>query len=226
MNKFLIAFAIIGGAIISTWVVGRISGVLDNFKVFSTANYPTFRTGQKFFVSNLKKPARFDFICFEHTTPEFGKQIWFYRLVGLSGDVIELKNGVLFVNNENADAFLSLAHNYYVPYNNAYQIQELENNVDELNMQIISDDTVIMYLSDANVKKHKMDVVKITLPKEEKNEAIEAVYEKPWNQDHFGPVVVPTGKYFVLGDNRLNARDSRYIGFIDQKRFRGTALRK
>lgn len=45
------------------------------------------------------------------------------------------------------------------------------------------------------------------------------------NQENvnFGPVTVPPGEYFMLGDNRDNSKDSRKIGPIERKRIIGRA---
>jgi signal peptidase I len=41
----------------------------------------------------------------------------------------------------------------------------------------------------------------------------------------FGPITVPPGSYLMLGDNRDNSKDSRYIGFVKRELLTGQVKR-
>jgi signal peptidase I len=42
--------------------------------------------------------------------------------------------------------------------------------------------------------------------------------------DDWGPLVVPAGKLFMMGDSRYNSKDSRYWGFVPRENVRGKPL--
>ena len=43
-------------------------------------------------------------------------------------------------------------------------------------------------------------------------------------REEYGPVTVPAGQYFMMGDNRDDSQDSRYWGFMPETYVKGKAL--
>lgn len=110
----------------------------------------------------IKEPRKEDIIVFRY--PENPKLDFIKRVVGVTGDVIEVKNKKLYVNDQ-------LIENEYAIHTDPH--------------------------------------------------IIPALYNK---RDNFGPVIVPEGSLFVMGDNRDNSKDSRFWGFVDLKAVKGKAF--
>jgi len=123
---------------------------LHNHERLIVSKYPTY-------LGTLK---RGDVVVFKATqTDDYIK-----RIIGLPGETVEARDGVVYVNNKPLDE----------PY--------IKARADEW----------------------------------------EAENHAPYTSE-FGPVVVPEGDYFVMGDNRPNSKDSRMIGPISKKVLVGRA---
>lgn len=131
-------------------------------------------------------PARGDIVvCF---APDDGIRL-VKRVVGLPGDVLQLRNDCLFINGV-AVAYSPLeAH--------ATGVHELE--PAERASALFAREHLGMRLHTV------MALPRIPAPRD------------------FGPVRVPAGHYFMMGDNRDVSRDSRYFGFMPRAEIVGEA---
>jgi signal peptidase I len=223
MNKSLTILIVVAGCVVGLWIIGRLTNMLQYFSSPTTTNYPTIKKGDHLFASNLKKPKRFDFICYSASNAELGKHIRVHRLCGIEGDKIEIRNGDLYVNNEPVDNNLSISYPYVMSRPDLKTLEESEF-IDEWSVQDLSADSVVTYMSTKSIISHSIKARRYILDKDYEDKLISIKFSRAWNQDHFGPIVVPKGKYFVLGDNRLASEDSRYLGFIDKDDYVATAL--
>jgi signal peptidase I len=213
----IVAIVIIIGII--ALIVFRVTYAFQIFSFETSSNEPTLPRGRILFTSNLKEPNRFDFIAFNNKTQP-GSSIWMFRVCGLPGDSVEIRSGDLFVNGRAVDASFTLSHSYIIPVRDTAGVKRLPGTAP----LIISEDSALIIVPDDEIKRTKVYHSRYTLPQEVADAQIEKVFGQPWNIDHFGPVAVPKDSYFLLGDSRTSAVDSRYFGFVAKKDFRGTLL--
>jgi len=134
-------------------------------------------------VASLNNPRRGDVVTF--SSPKNGDRL-IKRVVGLPGDVIEMRDERLLINGE------------AVAYSEAEDIRE----------QLLSGNSVPAVRATGHLqgRDHRVQVMPTLSARR-----------------NFGPVTVPAGQYFMLGDNRDNSADSRYIGFVPRAKLIGRA---
>ena len=130
----------------------------------------------------------------------------------------------MYLNDKVIDNQFPLKHNYVIK---RQEFEQIKNSVSiDDNFSNLEGDTLIIPLEDKFVRANKLNAQRYILPLNKSDKDISNIYSQNWNQDNFGPIKVPRETYFVLGDNRNNAWDSRYRGFISKKDFLGTVLLK
>jgi len=210
-------------------VLHAISWYFDIIRFYNyptSANEPNLKEGSRFAWSSWTQPKKLDFICFKATDDVIGEFESAMRLVALPHDTLEIKSGNLFVNNVRIDDHLNLRRLYKCDlkyFNN--KIKPVYNKLDYFYGHKLKD-SMLFFMDDNVIKINNLNLVRHILDKNEVDNIIESKFGKNWNKDHFGPIVIPDDAVFVLGDNRENSLDSRYLGLIDNDKILGTLLFK
>jgi signal peptidase I len=169
------AFKIPSGSMENTLLVGDF--LIVNKLVYG-AEVPF--TGRH--LPRLRSPKRGDVVVFQW--PEDRTKNFVKRLVGLPGDTLEMRSGVLFRNG------LAQSENY---------VRRTEPDLDPAEAEFRWQRNHLVRTAEAQAGYHP-------------------------SRNNWGPLIVPSANYFVLGDNRDNSLDSRYWGFVPDSLVRGRPI--
>lgn len=240
------------------------------FRMSAGSMENTIKTGQTFFVKARTDFEKNDIVAFEYYGPDYqatGEDGKFqdvshkriFRLVAISGDLLQIKDGVLFVNSQEVPTPPKGKENYEIKtFETLDRFQEL----DEFGSISPSRNDTLVYLlslTKETVNELRQLHPKIVSIKRVLITGTGASHEyiaRPskdhqWVADQYGPLAIPKvgdtinvneenhklyknipgiimgvntifeKLYFVLGDNRYSAEDSRYIGYISHSKMFG-----
>ncbi len=203
------------------------TGVFTVYNNPTTSNLPTLELNSKMVASNLTEPKNGDFICYKNQNGRLGNHIRVHRLCGMENDIVEIKNGTLFINGKNADKGTDFMH-FYTLTETEYQKIKPEVNPDVTFISRVGEkkDSIMILLSDNYAHKNKFGLRRRAANKMDENSIVQEIFNENWNLDNFGPLKIPANKVFVLGDNRDISEDSRFVGLIDKTDIVGTVIIK
>lgn len=222
-KKLLIALAVVCLLIIAGALAYQTRAI--EFYTMSTAsNLPTYKTDDWVVGSSLKKPDNNDFIVFSRKN-----NIWIFRCIGKPGDVVELKDAVVYINGK------ALKEPYTMKRHFITTKEALAQNDYFMNSNVAPKEIYygLSYttLSDNELKQLEKKMGRKLKPffKSKGDISTPDLYapylEKGYNEDNIGPIKIPADSYFVLGDNRHEAFDSRYFGLVKDTAIIATIVR-
>jgi signal peptidase I len=203
----------------AVWFIGQATHTLEFYTISTTSNLPTYKPGSVIVASKLVKPDHNKFIVFKTKD----NREWIFRCIGKEGDIVQINHTVLYVNNKVQDE--PFANNEYFIHNTDLKkiATQVEKNKDVI--KHMSDSISVIALTKPEVKAYNVNLKICSLPTGHINLNIYDAF-KAWhyNEDNLGQIIVPKGYYFVLGDNRHDAYDSRFLGYVEAKDIISTVI--
>ncbi len=190
------------------------SSVIEAFKIPSGSMIPTLLVGDYIFVNKFSYGLKVPFTewimdepvqLIRREPPQRGDIIVFKyprdesiyyikRVVGIPGDKIEMKDKLLWINGKKLER------------------SAMDSVLETSTRKLIDDD------------KYAKDYLKLSEETNANHKYVMMIDDSQFANSYFGPVTVPAGEYFVMGDNRDHSHDSRFWGFVPYKNIKGRAI--
>lgn len=241
------------------FVILLLSGCTGHtYRVTTESMSNTFNPGQILKLSKKTSIEKGEIVFFRNTRNSKGKdETWMFRVVASSGDILEIKDGNVFVNGSLMAMPEKARMLYGLTSTSPLNMQDFRENT----IRQIGDSKYIAFLTSNEFSKISglKNVISIEriikTPGEQSSYIVRNNYSEAWNEDQLGPLRIPSpGEkikitkankglyndilsimgsdstilikeklYFLMGDNRYNAVDSRYIGFVTESNIIGSA---
>jgi signal peptidase I len=200
-------------------VILFVTHTVEFYTVSTISNQPTYKSGDLMIASKLKKPDNNELIVFKR-----GSAIWIFRCIGKEGDVVEIKNAAVYLNGKLLNEPYTMKE-YNIPTKEILGMDKfiIKNNISS---REVSYGSSLIALSDEQFKELNKKLAPFSKPKG--GTPAEGFFpnfkDKGYNEDNLGPITVPKGCFFVLGDNRHDAFDSRFFGFVKAENVMSTVI--
>jgi signal peptidase I len=198
----------------------------NRFKISSPSMTPTLPVGMTFSVLSADSFSVNQIIAFNPPGRNFPgldtSSVWVCRLVGVPGDKLQMIKGRLMLNDQLYPFSIALKHSYRVTTSMPLN----EKRIIDFEYSQAGTDEYIFYLGISEIDQLKKNgaVNKIeSRILEPEDESTDGDIFVGGNRDSWGPLIIPPENYFVLGDSRHNALDSRYLGYIPAGNVKGFA---
>lgn len=141
-NKTLL----VGSCIVTVFIIAKLLGVLQYALLPTGGNEPTIKRGGWVFLSNILPYDQYKMIAYEQKNPDYESGTYVQRLVGLQGDKIEIKNGLLYVNGKSVDDRFVLKRAYKI--DRAFANELIAKGAPEEDFQATEKDYYLTYLTE------------------------------------------------------------------------------
>ena len=137
------------------------------------------------------------------------------RCIAVGGQTVEIKNGNVYIDGDPEGEKVQLGREY--------EEYDLGGGSPISLPQLSGELPTADHRAENKQKKERLvEKIKVATPGR-KSYVIQHYADSYVRNDSFGPVTVPEGRYFMMGDNRDNSSDSRVWGFLPQKDVMGKA---
>ncbi len=189
------------GSMIPTMLIGDFI-VVNKFKYGFKLPFSHLNDGMPTYLTGPHPVKRGDIIVFKY--PHNSGTNYVKRVLGIPGDILEYKHGSLFINGELQEK---------APHDGATIMRDMDEKYANMDFNFFKVQT-----GDIN---HVIQIDNTRGDHDFRN--FEGAPEDRVLVDNENKVVVPEGKYVVIGDNRSYSYDSRSWGYVPFENIKGSA---